>query len=301
MSIKSHLAIIWVCILKFLRDSRQLTKGQKVSFEILQLSHRLEKGLLYSNPKPFWGWDKAERLAYLLGVGGDTFSKETAKAVLGSYLKAKETFQKEEITKVNAFRTHFGLDFNNCSLGGLREFEYRAFEDNELRVISNLFVTRHSCRDFSDLEIDDVKLKEAVALALRCPSACNRQPFKVYVIKPADLEDLIGHPLQYSGNRNLVITGDIRAFTKSEILDWLISPSIFVGYLTLALHAMGIGSCVVKKDLVRKSKYNDAIRMLTGMEDSEEIVLELFIGYYKDSYYAPVSNRRDPSDVMVFV
>ena len=139
-------------------------------------------------------------------------------------------------------------------------------------------------------------------MALRCPSACNRQPFRVYAIEPNKLAKHLGrNSLQYEGNRVLIVTGDIRAFTKGELLDWIVSPSIFVGYLTLSLHSLGIGSVVVRKDLVKTSEYNDAIRYITGMDKSEQIILELFIGYYKNEFFAPVSNRLTAEEIVRFV
>lgn len=66
------------------------TKGQHPRYEILQLAHRLEKGLLNENPKPLWGWEKAERIATLLKVNNDEFSNRTGRGVLKAYIEAKE-------------------------------------------------------------------------------------------------------------------------------------------------------------------------------------------------------------------
>ena len=164
-----------------------------------------------------------------------------------------------------------------------------------------MFKTRHSCREFAAESVPGDVITRAVELALRCPSACNRQPFKIYVITPNKFESKLGHKLQYKADKMLIITGDVRAFTSGELLDWIVSPSIFVGYLTLALHSLGIGSCVIRKDLVKQSRYNEVLMEVAGIEDSERIILEIFVGFYKDQYMVPVSNRTLSKSIVKFV
>ena len=48
--------------------------GQSEIYEIMQLAHRLEKGLINQNPKPMWGWEKAERLCVLLSSNQNSIS-----------------------------------------------------------------------------------------------------------------------------------------------------------------------------------------------------------------------------------
>ena len=69
---------------------RLVQKGQHPKYEILQTAHRLEKGLLNENPKPLWGWEKAERIATLLKVNDDEFYNRTGRGVLKAYIEAKK-------------------------------------------------------------------------------------------------------------------------------------------------------------------------------------------------------------------
>ena len=301
MKTKECIATFVSCMKKVRVDIRLLRKGQKSSYELLQLSHRLEKGLLIKNPKPMWGWEKAERITALLKRNRDTFSSTTANAVLSAYLDAKSKSEyQEDLEKYNDFLRQTGYQpvaYEN--VGGTLTVESPNFSESEQAAIHRLFETRHSCREFADRHVSDKDIEEAVRMALRCPSACNRQPFRVYAIDPAKLaKQLERERLQYEGDRTIIITGDVRAFTNSELLDWIVSPSIFAGYLTLAFHSLGIGSCVVRKDLVKNSAYNEAIRRVTGMNESEQIVLEMFIGYYKNEFIAPVSNRMKVEDIV---
>ncbi len=301
---KNLLVNIICCVRKVLKDLKLLRKGQKSNYDLIQLSHRLEKGLLNSDPKPLWGWDKAYRIVELLKGQVDEFSLLTANAVLSAFLDAKSKSEfNEDIEKYESFITQTHYKTVVCEQhGGVRTVFKPVFTTNEQDVINRLFNSRYSCRSFDNRHVADEVVERAVQMAMRCPSACNRQPFRVYVIEPNKLAKQIGRDkLQYSGDRVLIITGDIRAFSSSEMLDWIVSPSIFVGYLTLAFHSLGVGSCVVRKDLVKPSAYNEAIRTLTEMDESEQIILELFIGYYKSEVQVPVSNRRNASQIIKFI
>lgn len=292
------------CSKKVLNDMKLLRKGQKPCYDLLQLSHRLEKGLLIKNPKPLWGWDKAFRIIELLKENNDDCSAITANAVLSAYLDAKSNSAfKEDRDKYTAFIRSTGYKpVSFKGVGGTHHVLAPVFSSQEQHLIHRLFDTRHSCREFAERPVANEDLLEAVKMALRCPSACNRQPFRVYAIDPFKLAEKLGRDrLQYSGDRSLIITGDVRAFTKSELLDWIVSPSIFAGYLTLSLHSLGIGSCVVRKDLVKDSFYNQTIRAITGMDESEQIILELFVGYYKDEFEVPCSNRAEAESIITFI
>ena len=98
MNIRSIIGIFLSCNKKMWADIKQLSKGQKSNYNLLQLSHRLEKGLLITPPnvKPLWGWDKAYRIVELLRTNEDNFSSMTAKAVLNAFLLAKNNSKFEE-------------------------------------------------------------------------------------------------------------------------------------------------------------------------------------------------------------
>ena len=88
--IKTRVVVLFQSIGYSLKCLRYTSKGQFPKYEILQLSHRLEKGLLVEDPKPFWGWEKANRIAALLSINTDDFSNRTARGVLKAYIESKK-------------------------------------------------------------------------------------------------------------------------------------------------------------------------------------------------------------------
>lgn len=299
-SFKYKVLMLFQCIIRAIKDWRIACKGQKEQFELLQVAHRLEKGLLIENPRPLWGWEKANRLVDLINLVEDGFSKETAISVLNAFLKAKEYSKNEEdCDKCRLFKeTHIIGTISDK--GGATIYRHEAFSLDEVVTIEKLFNTRHSIRSFTEEIVPESSLIKAIDLALRCPSACNRQPFHVYVINKETKEKL-GNSEGYSGSQFLFVTGDIRAFALGEFNDWIVSPSIFVGYLTLALHLYGIGSCVIRKDLVCDTQFNKAVKGVCNIPNDEKLILELAVGYYKTDNLVPFSNRHKGSEIVSFI
>lgn len=271
-----------------IRSYRLTNKGQLPKYELLQLAHRLEKGLLIEKPKPFWGWEKAYRMANLISINDDEFSNHTGCGVLKSYLEAKKNSDNpSEKEKAIKFEEQYPDIVKEETRGGVVQMtkEEISFEQKEL--IEQFFKSRHSCRDYQDVLVSKDDVNAAIALAMRCPSACNRQVTNCYVYQSKELQTII-------------LTTSIRAYDVGEFNDWFVSPSIFAGYLSLTLHLYGIGSCVYRKQLYGHHEYNEQMRKKCNIPDDEMIMLELRFGYYKDEFKVPVSNRHNADDVIKY-
>lgn len=231
----------------------------------------------------------------------DTKAIDIGNAVLAAYIAAKEKTP-GEADKLNILKIKVaseGLKLTeNAEHGGALLLHKEDVQQDE--SVERLFLTRHSVRDFADTPVDQLKLERAVTLALRAPSACNRQATQIYVISGEDRVKA-GSSNEYHADKYLIITGNMRAFSLSELNDWIVSSSVFCGYLSLALHAEGIGSCVFRKDIVQESKYNDNIKAMCHIPDDEQIILEMAIGNYKDEFIVPVSCRRTAGEILHYI
>lgn len=273
-----------------IRCNRFTRKGQLPKYEILQLAHRLEKGLLViDKPKPFWGWEKAERIVSLLKVNQDEFSSQTGRGVLKAYIEAKKkSVNPKEVEKAYIFLKNHPEIENEVLLGGVFSMKREIFSASQKEVIEHFFNSRHSCREFQEKIVSKEDIESAIALALRSPSACNRQVTNCYVYQTKELQTII-------------LTACIRAYDVGEFNDWFVSPSIFAGYLSLAFHLYGIGSCVYRKQLYGHHSYNEEMRKKCNIPNDEMIMLELQFGYYKDEFIVPVSNRHSVDDIVSYV
>lgn len=284
------------------RDLCLLFKGQNLSGRILKLSHQLEKGMCIRNPRPLWGWEKAKELTVLCGKCYDKYTIDTAKGVLYSFIKLKqESTCIDDKDRANEYMLKNSSFFDGIipECGG-RILVNKALFDYDVDSVEKLFMSRHSIRDFDDTEVSDIKILQAVGLANKCPSACNRQPYHVYVISSDIWNQNSDDPNQvYNANKHLLITALLDSFTISESKDWVVSASIFAGYLSLTLSLYGIGSCVIRKDLLNQNRYKKLISAC-NISERERIVVELAIGNLRDEFYVPVSNRK-PVDKVVSI
>lgn len=285
-----------------LENFRFQKKGQNTSDAVLKLAHQLEKGLCISNPRDMWGWEKANQLATLM-QGVDSFANRTAKAVLSEYIHRKlHANNSGDVEKAKSFIKKYGSIYSetNENNGGTIELSKSDFVFN-VTEIERLFNSRHSVRDFDPSPISVESLNNALELANRCPSACNRQPTKVYVIPTDVWVECTNDPNQvYNSTQHVLITGRRDAYSIDEMYDWIVSASIYASYLSLTLTLYGIGSCVIRKGLLDDKKYMK-LKERCGIPDSEKIIIELAIGNLKDSFQVPISNRRDIQDFVKYI
>lgn len=287
--LKHRLTVLWQAIGYAIKSCRLTWKGQHPKYEILQLAHRLEKGLLNENPKPLWGWEKAERIVALMKVNKDSFSNQTGGGVLKSYIEVKSKSDiAAEREKALAFAKEHPEILEENTAGGVLPLERKDILISDRAAIEHFFNSRHSCRDYQDKIVSQDEVKAAIALALKCPSACNRQVTNCYVYQSQELQTII-------------LTANIRAYDEGEFNDWFVSPSIFAGYLSLSLHLYGIGSCVYRKQLYGHHPYNEKMRKKCNIPNDEMIMLELRFGYYKDKFNVAVSHRHEVDDIISFV
>lgn len=287
--LKQKVAISIQAIKYSLNCVKKTSKGQSPKYEILMTAHRLEKGLLNDKPKPFWGWEKAERIVSLLKVNGDDFSNRTGRGVLKVYIEAKkqsDNFKERE--RANKFLEKHPEIEEEGTLGGVLLLKRDDITIKDKQAVEQLFTTRHSCRDYEERLVSKDDINAAIALALKCPSACNRQVTNCYVYQSKELQTII-------------LTSNIQAYELGEFNDWFVSPSIFAGYLSLSLHLYGIGTCVYRKQLYGHHPYNEKMRKKCNIPDDEMIILELRFGYYKEEFKVAVSNRHNADDITKYV
>ena len=155
--------------------------------------------------------------------------------------------------------------------------------------------TRHSVRLFKKEPVDRDDLRKALELAMRAPSACNRQPVRVYILDHGKF-DIIKN---WTGgvktfietvDKLLIVTGQMAAFEDDEYYQYTVSAGIFVGFLTLSLHTYGIGSCILQRPLLRESSWESVAESL-NIPVNEQSVCAVAIGVPQDEINVPVSHR----------
>ena len=281
------------------------TINSNIETDILLLCHSLEKGMGVSTVKKGYGVDKATRLIKLLEIMQNknlihSYVYHEGIAVLNAYIK----FQNDnnyDIKKIEELAQTLDMNNTNNFDAGFRNLSKNILETG-MNTDFEIFVTsKHSLRMFSFDPISKETFHKALSSALYAPSACNRQPCKVYYTFENTKNQYIGKLVP--GNKSFekdipyycVITSDRSLFGPNELFQWYVNGGIFISYLTLALHALGIGSCIFQWPDFHETE--SQLRNYINIDSSEAIVAIIGYGMYPNSAKCICAQRKSVSDI----
>lgn len=287
-----------------------IAKRNHQAAELSRFTHSIEKGLTISNPRLGFGHEKQKKMMQLiiqLEGSSSSYHRETCMVALDAlkdYLAyhREKKYTDEFCCELEAFVKEHEVAHEG-KLGGVIAIKKSdcVFNRDE---IERFFHTRHSIRDFHDTDVDDVTLKKALKLAQYAPSACNRQGVRAYVLSK-EMSGEIAKNLSGIGGfadkvaRFIMITGKTSAYRQEETYQYIVSASIYAGYLSLALHAHGLAGCIVQRQVLW-SKDWDQLRMRLEIPEDEQLVMLVAVGNMKDEFLVPVSHRLQNEEMIKF-
>ena len=146
---------------------------------------------------------------------------------------------------------------------------------------------RQSCRDFNDLPLEKEKVEKIVDLARYAPSACNSQPWKMYVATGEKVQEVVTELTE--GGRNaflkkakavIVVTEKDADNLKEDVkrrfsLDYFVKYDVgeLIAYLTLGAKSIGVESIVIGWINLEK------LLSVVGAEKGERVALAVALGY----------------------
>ncbi|MCD8387210.1 MAG: nitroreductase family protein [Bacteroidales bacterium] len=142
---------------------------------------------------------------------------------------------------------------------------------------------RYSCRNYSDLKIEKETLDTILRAAQLAPSACNRQPWRFYIVEDADKRaELLAKSKPAFLAAPVVIAAvglhDVAWHRPSDGKDHTdIDVAIAVEHICLAAADQGVGSCWVCSFDV------EAARRVLKLTEGEEPIALIPLGYPSDA------------------
>lgn len=286
--------------------SRVITK-EKVEYEILLEVHKLEKGFAVLNPRPF-GIEKVRRIIELLRIYEDNnfekgFGYNLAYSSLESYKKfyeEKEWNDTDQYKIVSDFLKNAKL-YTYIPVGAYDLYREDFIEESKIDY-DKFISCRRSIRNFAAKELSNEDITKAVNMAIKSPSACNRQMCKVYYIDKDDNKKVVEKYAQGLGlfdltNANyFVITFDVSAnyFVGERNQGWF-NAGLFSMNFVNALHSLGIGSCFIQ--FGNTFKEEQEFKKLLDIPSSERVAVIITAGYYDEVSRIPYSTRKDISEI----
>lgn len=285
------------------------------SLSLLKLAHSLEKGMGLPRVKRGFGVEKANKLIKNLEFyqknGGDVsdFAYLEALKILEEYIsfQARDGIVLQDINErllllLNMFSNDVKKVYNELNAGTVVVDKNMCIHDFDLY---EYLKDRHSIRDYdTSLCVTDEEVKRAIKVASLAPSACNRQPSKIYYSLDREKTIQIGKIIP--GNRGYedaipyyaVITVDRSVFDPSEMYQWFVNGGIFTAFFVEGLYEQNIGSCIFQFPFNDSSRSNE-IRSILGAKQSEAICSVVSFGKYKDSFKCLYAQRKNCNDLSV--
>ncbi|MGO4910233.1 nitroreductase family protein [Pseudorhodobacter sp. W20_MBD10_FR17] len=274
-------------------------------YDTVKIYHALEKSLSFPNRKSSSGWENAKMLLRNLQIAYRSNQvgchEKYGIEVLSKFASNPENYNEPQAEKIR--ESLLELPEINETGAGILKYTAQDLHRGRMKDPESFFMSRYTLREFDNLPVDDVTVRRAVSLAMKAPSACNRQPWGVYHTADPQLKS---EALRFQfGNKGfghlapnlLVCTIDQFAFKPgNERYQHWIDGGILAMSIIHALHALGLGACCLNW-----SQHPHADRRFRNhfdMPDNEAIILMIAFGHPKHEMNVCASKRRPIEEVL---
>lgn len=289
--------------------SKQDQDNDKLRASLIKEYHIVEKGLALPIPRLGFGKEKIPILItnasnYEKNYGSNNCLIQCIKDSLAEYIVFNESNGINVETPYYQSIRNFIDGNEKKNIGGTKimiredinksiQFDYKQFVEQRVSV-----------RDFSSEEISKDEIINAVNIAKIAPSVCNRQNWKAHVYtNKGDIAEILkyqhgnegfGHKIKVL----ILITTNVKGFTKLESNQVFIDGGIFSMSMILALHAEGLGSCALNTCIpcVDEKK----IKLLGDIPPNERVIMMIGVGKLKDKFIVPVSLKKKSDEIVKF-
>jgi nitroreductase len=266
--------------------------------------HRLEKGLIMRPRKTVFAQAYIQETVDLyrnavLNSNFDQNELKWANDVLTEYFSVVSD---SEIISLQKTRFH---EYSFTGQKKCKPYSYAELGDVGVSYddLHSLFMHRRSVRWFLEKEVPIDLIHKAVTAATLAPSACNRQPFKFFVlnskVKAAQAAKLAGGAAGFADNLQclIVIVGELDSYPKEHDRHLIYIDGALVSMqLMLALETLGLATCAINwPDTEMKEK---KMQSLLKLPDSHRPVMLLAVGYADPAGGVPYSQKKG-SDALI--
>lgn len=284
---------------------------ENIKAQMIFYGHSIEKGLARENIR--LGFGKAVILHLLkqmekyvfLGFDREDICFINAASIVNEYLDfhAENDF---EITYIPKKYTSLIKEIKKIKsdLGGAIKHLSVDRIDKQQMNFKELALNRSSIRDYNGESVNRELIIEAISIATKSPSVCNRQSSRVYVITD---KDKIERTLNIQGGFKgynlppclILVTSDIRSFIDvSERHQPHIDGGMFSMSLVYALEYQGFVTCIL--NAMFDNRKIQKTKELLNIPNSENLILYISVGNSKSEYSIPKSFRYPVEHISKF-
>jgi len=273
--------------------------------------HVVEKGLSLREPRVGFGKKVIKSLISLVKdyqqkYGSDDLC-QIAFNVLSAYYQfnLKNGLENPEMKQTLAeIKANLSDQDTPCG-GGVIEVTKAQIQKDAMVDFKDFAYSRYSVRNFAESEVSLEAIEEAIAIAIKTPSVCNRQTWKTYAFSEPEAKQKI---LSYqNGNRGfgdtaskiLIITSDLSRFKGvAERNQCFVDGGMFAMSVVYALHSLGLGSCCLNWSAPYER--DSALKSAAGISGEESVIMMIAVGNLPDTFRVAESTRKHLTDTLIF-
>ena len=270
----------------------------KLEYDLLINIHIIEKGLAHENIRYNFGANPLKNISFLLN--SDKISNEvynyTVSALSEYYFLHKNNNKSLEFFEsLFSYKVLNDITNNDKKIGGVKYLKKDHKSNNRQKNFKDLSLNRYSIREFNHSPIDVAKIEEAIEIASKTPSACNRQSTKVIFIDNAELiqqvleiqEGYRGYEIPNLLGISLVDLNAYSSYTDRNMC--YVDGGLYTMSIVYAFEFVGLGCCLLNASFTRTKEKK--IRKLLQIEENYEFISLMVMGNFKDSIKVPSSYR----------
>lgn len=269
--------------------------------------HQIEKGLSNKNIRLGFGKKALDNLFSCIEEFKkyDKYYEDSRYKTAASVLKKYIEYHESNSYDVNEVKERYEKIIENIpadDMGGIYEInkeEILSYKESSFDLFSK---NRVSVRDFSEEPVDIHTIEKAISISMKTPSVCNRQPWRVYIIKNQSLREQVLKAqkgiLSAGDNMDtlLMITSDNQYLgAANERNQGFIDGGMFSMSLIYSLTYVGLASCALNAALTPED--DKAIRDLIKIPEEENIIMFIALGNYPDKFKVPKSHRDNFKEI----
>ena len=228
---------------------------EKMEYVLLRRNHIIEKGLSIRCPKNGFGKEKVKALLldllkYRALYGNPNnflnYPVATIKEYI-SYTKANGNSIAEIESLFQQLNDRISCDVKKTPIAGVVVKTKKQIEEEKRESFNGFLSSRHSIRYFTKDKPSNEKINDALYLAQKTPSACNRQGWKVHFFENEKCSELLkwqggSKGFEHEPTIAFLVTANERAFLKHEPFQAYVDGGMYSMSLLLALHEVGLGA-----------------------------------------------------------
>ena len=310
-----HLPKSWLLLAELWHYGRRLTRYNaafdtdsdlhKMQYTLLRENHVIEKGMSMRAPRTGFGQPKVKALMARLSTYYDRYGDRDKSFMCYplATIKAYITYMKQCHVDMSAIEQTF---VQLCGKAGFAmealdkpagvSFVRREAVSGEAKGdFRSLLFSRHSIRYFQPEIPSDEQILQALELAARTPSACNRQAWHTHVYRGEQSHRLLEQQGGCSGFTDdvhcaIVVTADMKGFLDYEPFQCYVDGGLYAMNLVNALHYVGLGTIPLSCGF-----YSRKLRVIQrnfDIPENEVMIMIVGVGVLTDEVKIAVSTRK---------